>query len=231
MSVNRTVHIYISAGYGLLPTWRETLPEFIPRVSWSAEKNEKGRREHDANAEQQAKARLDCCFPNEIHAIVYDFESEVYESTLACPSAEDTPHYIVAKDVKSAGASFLKGLHDTLSSRSRMQIEQRRVLWRSKESQFIHRACRIDAARQFKSILGKVNPNLFFAPATFGWTSLMGPERDAAPERLIKQFGIFSEEANPIRAELDITLQLFERFGMCRATPLPPEPASPQESK
>lgn len=209
----RHIQIYAAASVQMLPGWDEMLPQFKPLKTKSAEENAKRKAAYDEAKEEDAQSLLHCVRAQEIHLVVYDFVSSEISSDHAVPGPKDQPKYFCV-DGDQASAKALFGLQEYLEDRSLGEIEPRRVIWRSKEGPFIHRLIRIDCARD-QVDLSKVDRAIYYAPTTYSWRSVTAPKTECDIDQLMKQLQITSTADSQVKADLDMTLQLYSRFGAC----------------
>lgn len=220
-TLRRHVHVYFAIETRLLPNFEEYCPDPPDYSSY---------KEHTAIAkkaeflrkwkEEKAPELLHCLRVSRIEAVVFDFRDGEWDTMRACPKVADKPKRVSvsAKEVRgSVGVEFYRRLYDMLNEDEfgLSGVSGDRVSFRSRDGDFERHMLRVDMLRGARKKVEHIPSDLFLKLNSLSLRTVLGPEKYADIEVLMKQCRLVSDIEDQVMKDLQEVLNVFHAVHLC----------------
>lgn len=225
----RHVHIYMAAGWRLLPGWEKFLEPYQPLKKKVTEEEDAARRQKHLDSQMsKLESRIDLLDIAKTVAVVFDFwsDSKLKTDHVVIPPADDPSVTATAFRIDDSkakpgevSAAFLKKVSDTIRKNTpegerAEDIDPSNVAFRAKDGTFVRHLIRCGAMRTGRLYDSGILPSLYFATSSFSWKSVLCPEKDGDLDHMMQQLPMKLTKEDPVDRELQTTLQLYALAGL-----------------
>lgn len=228
----RHMHIYSAFALVLVEGYMKKKPPFVPRPSYNAAKNAEVDAKEQLEWTEKAKDRFDLCRILRIESLVFQFEDDERKTLLAVAprtggkisrislSTTSEQLQLNKQTVRhTIGLQWLERLNDLASDAETTaaygELNNECISFRGVEAKRLIRQARFEVMATRKTGFDGINKALYLANDTYDRKSVLSGKEDDTDNILEAFRDLSTEHTDPVLADLDLTIQLFRRAGLC----------------
>jgi len=227
----RHMHIYSAFALVLVEGFMKKKPPFVPRLSYNAAKNAEVDLKEQQEWSEKAKERYDLCRVQRIESLVFQFDDPERKTLLAvAPRTAKITRITLAATTEqlqlnkqtvryTIGLRWLERLNELVADPETLaeygELSGECISFRGVEAKRLIRQVRFETMATRKTGFDEINKALYLANDTYDRKSVLSGREDDTDNILDAFRDLSTEHTDPVLADLDLTIQLFRRAGLC----------------
>lgn len=228
------VHIYSAFQLVLVDNYMASKPPYKPRVSYKPEQNKAKEAEEAEEWREKALEKLSLCRISRIESLMFQFDDSQQKTLLAVVPSDKTQFKATRISVSATpdelqlnkqtvrhtiGLRWFERIHQAITDTSCLaeygEVYHDHVSFRGVSAKRLIRQARFEVMATRKTGFDDINKALYLANDTYDRKSVLSGREDDTEDMLDAFRDLKSVHTDPLIAELDLTIQLFRRAGLC----------------